>query len=230
MGRAKKEIDEKEIDEIIDLFMETKAFGNVNELNNNAVFKFSIEIANNDKYIRKNGQKFNSYSKNIWFGSYNGKPYIGKAKIEERKNINLAITLPTQHDPEFSEIGKLVDELHKTPNRLTVELIKIIKGYRKKLSTMLNLQAENKKLKDEIRIIKESYLNLFFLSYSSANSLINMMDLNKEGDTVCYEEFKNIFANDENKIRENFKNKFPSELPNNVMPFNKKHKSDTDKL
>ena len=71
MARAKREIDKEEIEEIILLKLEELG-GRKSKLTANNVAKFSKEIANNEKYKRKNGKLFNYYGYDIWAGRYKG--------------------------------------------------------------------------------------------------------------------------------------------------------------
>jgi hypothetical protein len=205
MARKKNLIDESEIDEIINKFIEEELNGSVAKLSSYSVHKYNEKIANNEKFKRENGKLFRLYKYNIWAGSYNGQDSYGKKRITELKQTAALSILAEEVPSDVADIALIVNALHKNPAKLTNKLSKIFNSERKRKDL---IEAKNKKLKEEndrlkLKIAKmtEAMANFVYQSQSPDNSLNNMLNITKSRDSVCYEEFKEMFAHENGKIK-----------------------------
>lgn len=228
MGK-KIEIDKKEIEEIINLRI-TELDGNVDKLTYNGVWNLNKKISKDKKYKRYDGKPFTLYGYHTWAGKYKNEYGYGKIKIDEIKNNAISKAVenaksdsslenePLEFDINGEEFGAsmndivmLVNDLHDEPEVLTRRLIKIFK---KSKRTIIELERENKELKENLSKEKDKnsklekgVTNLFFASSSPNNSMENMVNLSKSEDAFAYNELKNMFNSDEERIRQLIKTK-----------------------
>lgn len=204
MARPRKEINEDEIDEIVDLYIKEILNGNEIEISGSGVTKFNELIANNIDYKRKNGELFNLYGYTIWAGKYKGEDYYGKKKIKEIKERNEVKVIGEGFNPVILDIIKLVDNLSKKPEVLKARLCKIFNRERTKISYLekeiQKLKEDKVKLESKITLLDTSITNLMFLSQSYDNSLNDMFYMTKSSDGVCYDEFINIFNENNSRL------------------------------
>lgn len=197
MSKNKTTINLEEIDEIINLYIESQG-GFIPELKFKAISDFNVKIVNN-KYKRKNGELFILYKYNFWGGSYKGEYNYGKQRIIELNEKNKVQVVGREFNNEIIDIITLINDLHKKPQELTKHLISIFEKERKKhkeVKKELALAKEiNLKLESKINTLENGITNLFFQSNSPNTSLDSMMSLSKSADSVCYDEFKNMFGN-----------------------------------
>ena len=153
MARAKREIDKEEIEEIILLKLEELG-GRKSKLTANNVAKFSKEIANNEKYKRKNGKLFNYYGYDIWAGRYKGQDYYGKIKLAEIKNSIDVVAVGKEFIPDIQDIIILVDKNYKEPEKLSKKLISIFESDKKRID---KLSKELDKVKEQNKRLKQNF-------------------------------------------------------------------------
>ncbi|WP_195251376.1 hypothetical protein [Romboutsia sp. 1001713B170207_170306_H8] len=202
MARAKREINEIEVEEIIRLKLEELG-GAKNKLTNNSVFQFNKKIANNPEYKRKDGQLFNLYGYDFWAGNYKGEDYYGKKKINEIKNeTNIKVAGET-FIPEVQDVILLVNQYHEKPEVLSRKLVSIFTADKKKLA---KLEKENQKLKKDVSKYKKNledfqvgFASLFCNSHYSNNSLNDVISMKRSNDEFVYNELKDMYK-DEDKI------------------------------
>ena len=219
MGK-KIEIDKKEIEEIIKLRI-TELDGDASKLTYNSVWKFNERISKDKNYKRYDGKQFTSYGYHTWAGKYKNEYGYGKVRIDEIKND--AISKNTENDlntednhleliditnenftSSMNDIIMLVNDLHNEPQSLTRRLIKLFKRDKR---TIAELEKENKELKEKLskeqdknNKLEKGVTNLFFASSSPNNSMENMINLSKSEDAFAYNELKNMFNADEERI------------------------------
>lgn len=197
MAKNKTTIDLEEVDEIVNLYIESRG-GFTTDLKFKAISDFNIKIVN-DKYKRKNDKMFTLYKYNFWGGSYNGEFNYGKKRIIELNEKNKVHVVGHEFDNEVIDIITLVNDLHNKPQELTKYLVSIFEKERKKHKDVENQLALAKetisKLENKIAVFENGFTNLFFQSNSPNTSLDNMMNLSKSMDSVCYDELKNMFGN-----------------------------------
>lgn len=229
MGRKKKELDTDEINEIVDIFIETQLNGNGSLLSYNGVFTFNKQIADNSEYKRKDGSLYTLYSYNIWAGTYKDQDNYGKKRIDEIKEKYNEVL--SDKDYTLSNITEIIYSLLNKPNLLISKLSKIFADERKKytsLQTSLNYYKKKAEmLEEKLEKTNNAMVNLFFQSQSYNNSLNNMLQLSKSEDSICYEEFMELFTENEQKIIEKMQKKNFAAIENNVIPI--KLKTDNDK-
>lgn len=199
MARAKREIDKEEIEEIILLKLEELG-GRKSKLTANNVAKFSKEIANNEKYKRKNGKLFNYYGYDIWAGSYKGQDYYGKIKLAEIKNSIDVVAVGKEFIPDLQDIIILVDKNHKEPEKLSKKLVSIFESDKKKIDRLNKeldkIKEENKRLKENLQDFQEGFLNMFFNSNQTDNSLADMLTVPRAKDGYISQELQNMFKDE----------------------------------
>ncbi len=226
MGK-KIEIDKKEIEEIIKLRI-TELDGDASKLTYNSVWKFNERISKDKNYKRYDGKQFTSYGYHTWAGKYKNEYGYGKVRIDEIKND--AISKNTENDlntednhleliditnenftSSMNDIIMLVNDLHNEPQSLTRRLIKLFKRDKR---TIAELEKENKELKEKLskeqdknNKLEKGVTNLFFASSSPNNSMENMINLSKSEDAFAYNELKNMFNADEERIKKLIKTK-----------------------
>ncbi|UOW66785.1 hypothetical protein [Paraclostridium bifermentans] len=223
MGK-KIEIDKKEIDEIINLRI-SELDGNISKLTYNSVWKLNERISKDENYKRYDGKNFTSYGYHTWAGKYKNEYGYGKIRIDEIKNkaiseseqnnennlgidtdyLELTNITKEEFISSMNDIVMLVNDLHNEPEVLTRRLIKVFKRSKR---TVLELEKENKELKEKLSKeedknskLEKGVTNLFFASTSPNNSMENMMNLSKSEDAFTYDELKNMFNSDEERIR-----------------------------
>lgn len=199
MARAKREIDKDEIEEIILLKLEELG-GRKSKLTANNVAKFSKEIANNEKYKRKNGKLFNYYGYDIWAGRYKGQDYYGKIKLAEIKNSIDVVAVGKEFIPDIQDIIILVDKNYKEPEKLSKKLISIFESDKKridKLSKELDkVKEQNKRLKQNLQDFQEGFLNMFFNSNQTDNSLTDILTVPRAKDGYISQELQDMFKDE----------------------------------
>ena len=111
----------------------------------------------------------------------------------------------------MNDIIMLVNDLHNEPQSLTRRLIKLFKRDKR---TIAELEKENKELKEKLskeqdknNKLEKGVTNLFFASSSPNNSMENMINLSKSEDAFAYNELKNMFNADEERIKKLIKTK-----------------------
>lgn len=226
MGK-KIEVDKREIDEIISLKL-TELDGKFNKLTYNSVWKFNQKISKDKNYKRYDGEPFKLYGYHTWAGKYKNEYGYGKVRIDEIKNS--AMSKQTESDSiskndlselydingeEFgfnmNDIIMLVNDLHDEPEVLTRRLVKVFKRDRRMLA---EIEKENRELKEKLskeqdknNKLQKGVINLFFASSSPNNSMENMINLSKSEDAFAYNELKNMFNADEERIKKLIKTK-----------------------
>lgn len=204
MARKKTEIDEKEIDEILNLFIKTRLHGVVSKLSYNGVKKFNEEIAFNDNYIRENGEQFKLYKYNFWAGKYNGVDLYGKKKIDEKKKQTEVKAVGEMFSPDILDVIALVDKLHTKPEELSRRLCKLFDRQIREnemLKNRLSIEIEQKEvLRKKLEMMGTACTNIMFQSQSPNNSLNDMFKLRKEQDVIPYNELVSMFNEDEERI------------------------------
>lgn len=207
MAKNKTVIDKEEIDEIINLYIK-KQGGFVPELKFKSISDFNIEIANNDKYKRSNGNLFTLYKYNFWGGSYKGEFNYGKRRIIELNEENKIRVVGKEFVSDMTDIIMLVNDLHKKPQELTDRLISLFEkernNLRKAKCELKEAKEKNEQLIQKVSDLEDGITNLIYQSQNPNNSLNNMLDLSKSADSICYDELKNMFG-DTNRF-ERFKN------------------------
>lgn len=217
MGK-KIDVDKREIDEIIKLRI-TELEGDVSKLTYNSVWKFNQRISKDKNYKRYDGKNFTSYGYHTWAGKYKNEYGYGKVRIDEIKKDAMSknnssvdsnyFELMEMANEEFvssmNDIILLVSDLHTQPEVLTRRLVKVFKRDKR---TIIELEKENKELKEKLAIeedknnkLETGVINLFFASSSPNNSMENMINLSKSEDSFSYNELKNMFNSDEERIR-----------------------------
>ena len=205
-GRPKTDIGKeeiKEIEEILDLYIEKILHGVKSKLTYNGVKTFNDKIANSPKYLRKNGEPFKEYSRTIWSGTYQGKDYYGRKKIKEILSDNEIVVQGEEFIPDTTDLNLLFTKF-KTPMKFNTKIIKIFSKERKNyaeceaLSDKYKTQRDEWKLKYELLL--QGVVNLMYQSQSTDNSLNNMFNMRKPVDLLCCKEFTDMFNNDEELI------------------------------
>ncbi|QJA08773.1 hypothetical protein HF520_07360 [Romboutsia sp. CE17] len=226
MGK-KIEIDKKEIEEIIKLRI-TELDGDASKLTYNSVWKFNERISKDKNYKRYDGKQFTSYGYHTWAGKYKNEYGYGKVRIDEIKNDAISKNTENNLNTEdnhleliditnenftssMNDIIMLVNDLHNEPQSLTRRLIKLFKRDKR---TIAELEKENKELKEKLskeqdknNKLEKGVTNLFFASSSPNNSMENMINLSKSEDAFAYNELKNMFNADEERIKKLIKTK-----------------------
>lgn len=226
MGK-KIEIDKKEIEEIIKLRI-TELDGDASKLTYNSVWKFNERISKDTNYKRYDGKQFTSYGYHTWAGKYKNEYGYGKVRIDEIKNDAISKNTENNLNTEdnhleliditnenftssMNDIIMLVNDLHNEPQSLTRRLIKLFKRDKR---TIAELEKENKELKEKLskeqdknNKLEKGVTNLFFASSSPNNSMENMINLSKSEDAFAYNELKNMFNADEERIKKLIKTK-----------------------
>lgn len=204
MARPRTEIDEKEINEIIELYIKEELNGIVSGLSNNGVCNFNKKIANNPKYKRENGETFKLYKYQVWGGQYNGEDGIGKTKIREKKEKNEVKVIGEGFSPVTLDIKSLVENLHSKPEKLITRLCRIFERKERIIKEYEERESKHKKqieqLQQKIEMMDKALTNLMFQSQSPGNSLNDMFNMTKKEDSICRTEFKNMFNNDKERI------------------------------
>lgn len=226
MARKKNVIDEYEIVEIIDLYIEKELKGIVSKLSNNGVCNFNKVIANNPEYIRKNGELFKLYRYNVWGGKYKEKDGLGKVKIQEKIYKNSVKLIGENFRGNTIDIVQLVNDLHKQPEKLAQRLCRLFEKERsdieyleKKLS---KLQNKNSELEEKIEMMNTAMTNFVFQSESAKNSLINMLEITKREDAFCFNEFSNMFNNNQERINYILENVEKKTIKDDIIYLHKK--------
>jgi len=203
MARQKREVNEKEIDEIISMKL-NELNGIKRKLTYNSVCTFNERIANNPEYKRTDGELFNKYGYDFWAGSYKGEDYFGKKRINEVKNSQNVILAGELFNSEIQDLLVLVDNYHKNPQELSKRLVKLIGRERK---NMVILKEQNEKLsielakaKKNLEVFEEGFATMFYCSTSANNSLNDVMSLKRSEDFFVYDELKNMFNRDESRL------------------------------
>ena len=90
----------------------------------------------------------------------------------------------------------------------------MIKLFKRDKRTIAELEKENKELKEKLskeqdknNKLEKGVTNLFFASSSPNNSMENMINLSKSEDAFAYNELKNMFNADEERIKKLIKTK-----------------------
>ena len=200
MARARREVDEIEVEEIIRLKVEELG-GAKNKLTNNSVFQFNKKIANNPEYKRKDGKLFNLYGYDFWAGNYKGEDYYGKKKINEIKNETNITVAGEIFIPEVQDVILLVNQYHEKPEMLSRKLASIFTADKKKIA---KLEKENQKLKKDKENLKKNledfqigFASLFCNSHYMSNSLTDVISMKRSNDELVYNELKNMFKSED---------------------------------
>lgn len=215
----KKDYDELEVDEIINLTLENVCNGIKGKLTKNKVFKYNKELV--EKGIRrKNGEFFNEYGYHFWAGTYKGEDNYGHKKVKEKVNSNEVILAGKSFVHSTSDIVELVSKYKNKPKDLILRLCKLFESKEKKIGA---LREENKRLSEEVLRLRENqkkfelgFTTMFYNSMYVDNSMNDVMSLKKTGDLYVVDEINNMFNNDKHKMNQMFKvtneNKTSSEV------------------
>lgn len=193
-----------EAKEILELAFKDVGFVK-SKLTYNSVCKFNERIANNEKYVRENGELFNIYPVRFWSREYNGVPYYGKQIIDERK-ADKTISAGEIFELENKDIYALVDRYHNKPDELKKRLADLFEKDRKLIKDLkhrngqLTTKVDN--YKNELRDFQEGFATLFWNSSSTFNSLDDIITLERNEDSLVHEELLNMFGGDEAKVIE----------------------------
>lgn len=204
MARSKREVDFEEVDEII--LLKLKELGGIKrKLTYNSVFQFNKKIAKNKEYLRANGEFYTLYGYDFWMTGYKGEDYYGKKRIDEIKKSSNVIVAGEEFNADMQDIITLVDDLHNKPSVLVKRLISVFHRDRSKLK---QLEEENKKLAKQnellnkrIKMFEKGLVSLFYNSSVPNNSLENVMSIKNSKDGAVYNELKNMFNNDESRLK-----------------------------
>lgn len=200
MAKPKIEYDIDEVNEILDLYKkkmrkEDKVFA---EYKSKTISKFNEELVDNN-IERSNGKTFTLYKYNFWAGRNRstGDYNYGK-KIIIQRNEKLRLQLSSEsRDVEMQDIITIINKNIKNPNKLTSLLCHYLKKQKDRTAIIANenikLSEENRLLKDKIRLLEDTYTNLFFNSQIPNNSLNDMLSLSKSQDKFICEELENMF-------------------------------------
>lgn len=230
MARPRKQIDKNEIDEIIELYIDSILKGRAIEISNNGVSNFNKIIANNREYIRKNGEYFNLYGYTVWAGQYKGEDYYGKKKIKEIKEENEIKVVGEGFSPEVLDIVKLVEDLKNKPEILLTRLCSLFNREREKTKQLQNqvdkLKQDKQNLEAKINLMDISLTNFMFQSQSVDNSLNDMFNMSKSTDGICFNELCNMFNEDNARINSLLNYTFVNnKAEENVIDISLKHNS-----
>ncbi|WP_238900269.1 hypothetical protein [Clostridium sp. YIM B02500] len=217
MARRKRKIDNQEVKEIINLKLQ-ELNGDKSKLTYNSVYKFNQNISNNEQYKRNNGEAFNSYGYDFWAGSYKGQDYYGKEQIDKLKSEINPIIAGESFELEIQDIIVLVDKYRNNSGLLTKKLIHCFESDRKKISILKN---ENTKLKNklkkaqlDLKLFEQGFASMFYNSSLVDNSLIDVISLTKSSDRYVYDELKNMFNNEEDRLQKIFDNESNDKIIN----------------
>lgn len=204
MARKKAAIDEKEVEQIIALKLNSLA-GLKSKLTYNNVWNFNKELHKN-KTLNYKGEPFNLYGYTFWASGYNGEDYYGKAKIDEIKESKEIILAGESFSKEVQDILILIDKYKGDPKELSKRIVKVFESDRKKMNLV---SEQNKKLNEEISKLRkekaqleEGFTTVFYNSIYTDNSLNDVMSITKSGDSVMLDSLKTMFNGDENKLNQ----------------------------
>ena len=183
MARAKRTVDEVEVDEIINLKLEELG-GRKNKLTANGLAKFSKKIANNEEYIRSDGSLFNYYGYDFWASDYKGEDYYGKKRLAEIKNSVEVRVAGRDFLPEVQDIILLKSDLEEF-KRGFATLFLNSNSADHSLNDVLsvprlrdgNVSAELQNMfKEEYKDLVDTYTNI---TASNENKMDNVSDIAK---------------------------------------------------
>ena len=207
MARKRIEYTEKDIEQVYEILQQKFIdVGYVpNKLTYNNVFKFNQEIANDPNRLRHNGERFTAYPKDFWCNEYKGEPRLGKKLVDEFK-----ATRDVEHiiTDDLSTPSKLmiakVHELKDKPEYLNKYLVRCFESTDSKLRKLEEenekIKEENSKLKAELKLMQNTFHNLFYSSANSRNSLSNMMNLSKTQDEFAKKMVLSTFKSEDELI------------------------------
>lgn len=235
MARKRREITDdviQEVKEIIDLQLE-----NVNKilkkLSYNGVFQFNKKIADNEKFKRKNGEKFNLYPYDFWGGSYKGEDNYGKKQIDEYKSKRIEDLDNLVFDTGMQDIILAVNDLHNNPVKLTNVLTRVYKKDKERIQELEEkvklYEIQFKEQQNRIKTLETVFTNLFYNSRSSRNSLPNFFDLKKSEDWFAAEQMINAFGSMD-RIKEMFIKEDKEDNDVNVVDISKTSKNRRSRL
>lgn len=209
MARAKRTVDEVEVDEIINLKLEELG-GRKNKLTANGLAKFSKKIANNEEYTRSDGSLFNYYGYDFWASDYKGEDYYGKKRLAEIKNSVEVRVAGRDFLPEVQDIILLVDKYHKEPEILSKKLCKVFEDDKKKITKLTNeisqVKEEKTKLKSDLEEFKRGFATLFLNSNSADNSLNDVLSVPRLRDGNVSAELQNMFKEEYKDLVDTYTN------------------------
>ncbi len=200
MARPKIEVDEKEVDEIINLKL-NELSGVKGRLTYNNVWNFNKELVKN-KILNYKGNQFRLYGYTFWAATYNGIDYIGKQKIDEIKSQDSFILAGKEFVTKMQDLIVIFDKYGTDDREGRLLREKILRLFEKDRIQMQYLQKElevevnrNKELSASLTKFQDDYLEMFFESNDSNNSLPNVMQLSKSGDEVLKHKLTEMFPN-----------------------------------
>lgn len=209
MARAKRRVDENEVEEIVLLKLKELG-GRKNKLTYNNVYEFNKKIAGNPEYLKEDGGLFSKYGYDFWAGSYKGQDYYGKEKINEIKNSIEVKAVGRDFIPEVQDILILVDTFHKEPELLSKKLVKVFEADKKKITKITKeneeLKLKNKKLEQDLADFKKGFATVFLNSNSAYNSLNDVLSVSSLRDGNINAELQNMFKDEYDLFGEKVKN------------------------
>ncbi|MGL4850599.1 MAG: hypothetical protein ACRC28_17040 [Clostridium sp.] len=236
MAKERTKYDEKEVNEILDLYEKEILKGIKSKVSQSGVQKYNERLSNSNEYLNYLRKPFTLYSKDFWAGTYKGDDNYGKAQIKLRNEKGQKF-LGEEFSSDVLDVMALIDRYHKYPDKLFIKLRKIINSLvEEKEIAQNNYKVIEKKyntLKESYELSLESYTNFVFESQSPNNSLNDMFRLTKEEDAFAFGELANTF-NSEKRINDII-NKAKkdeirmNEILNNVVDLNEKKKKSIPK-
>lgn len=204
MARGKRNFDCEEVEEII--LLKLKELGGIKKkLTYNSVFQFNKKIADNKEYLRANGKFYTLYGYDFWSSHYKGEEYYGRKRIDEIKNNSNVIVAGEEFNADMQDILTLVNDLHNKPSVLAKRLLLVFDRDRSKLKQLEKenekLAKQNELLNKRIKMFEKGFVSLFYNSSEANNSLENVMSMTKSRDGAVYNELKNMFNNDESRLK-----------------------------
>lgn len=234
MAKTKTEYDPKEIQEIIELYIEKELNGLVSKISQNGVFKFNTKISEMENLLNYKNENFKVYSRDFWSGTYKGEDNYGRAQILKYKKKNAVRVVGSAFDPDVLDIIALIDQYHKTPDTLVLKVRNMWDRIVKEKDASLKERNIYKEKYEELLKKHEeqtnAYHNLVFLSQSPKNSLNSMFKLSKNEDIFAFKELTKIF-DEEERINEllGFEERTVIDVEN-VVPIDKNKASKKEKF